>query len=72
MREELEKMKQLALNELSIMFNSDGQVLSKKQMEPFVRRTVLNKLNFAIWYSQEKRIECLDLIELKHLLMSQK
>jgi len=70
--EKLEKMKESALLELSVMFNSDGKVLSKKEMQPLVRRTVLNKLNFAIWYSQEKRIECLDLIELKDLLMSQK
>jgi hypothetical protein len=70
--EKLEKMKETALLELSVMFNSDGKVLSKKEMQPFVRRIVLNKLNFAIGNSQEKRIECLDLIELKDLLMSQK
>ena len=70
--EKLQKMKEIALSELSVVFNSEGKVLSKKELEPFVRRIVLNKLNFAIGYSQEKRIECLDLIELKNLLMSQK
>ena len=70
--ESLEEMKQVALNELSVMFNSDGKVLSKKEMQPFVRRVVLNKINFNIWYCQKKNIECNDLIELKELLMSQK
>ena len=70
--EKLQKMKDVALSELSVVFNSEGKVLSKKELEPFVRWIVLNKLNFAIGYSQEKRIECLDLIELKDLLMSKK
>lgn len=70
--DEIKKMEDVAYNELSVLFNSDGNVLTKKEMKPFIRRTVLNKLLFAIGWAQENNVPCVDLIELKEILMSQK
>ena len=70
--EKLIKMEEVAYNELSILFNSDGSVLTRKEMKPFVRRTVLNKLLFSIRWAEQNNVPCLDLIELKEILMSQK
>ncbi len=70
--EKLIKMEEVAYNELSILFNSDGNVLTRKEMKPFVRRTVLNKLLFSIGWAEQNNVPCLDLIELKEILMSQK
>lgn len=52
-----------------IRFNSEGKVLSKKEMQPIAEGIVMDKLLFAIWYMQDKNISCPELIEMKGLLM---
>ena len=67
-QEKLNKMLECAYNELSVVFNSDGNVLSKKELKPFAQRIVLNKINFAIQVCQDKEIEYNDLTEIKNLI----
>jgi len=67
-KEKLNKMLECAYNELSVVFNSDGNVLTKKELKPFAIRIVLNKINFAIQVCQDKKIEYNNLSEIKNLI----
>ena len=67
-QEKLNQMLECAYNELSVVFNSEGNVLSKKELKPFANRIVLNKLNFAIQVCQDKEVDYNDLLEIKNLL----
>jgi hypothetical protein len=62
---EKEKLKEVALNQLGIIYDSEGYPLNKRQMQFFVNKFIRNKIDFTIDYLKSKNIECVDLIELK-------
>lgn len=62
---EKEKLKEVALNQLGIMYDSEGHPLNKKKMQFFVNKLIRNKIDFTIAYLKSKDIDCIDLIELK-------
>jgi hypothetical protein len=62
---EKEKIKEVALNQLCIIYGSEGYPLNKKQMQFFVNKLIRNKIDFTIEYLKSKNIEHSDLLELK-------
>lgn len=62
---EKEKLKEVALNQLGIIYDSEGYPLNKRQMQFFINKFIRNKIDFTIDYLKSKNIECVDLIELK-------
>jgi hypothetical protein len=62
---EKEKIKEVALNQLGIIYDSEGYPLNKKKLHFFVNKLIRNKIDFTIEYLKSKNIEHSDLLELK-------
>lgn len=67
--EKLTGMKDHAYRSLGVMYDSNGKVLTKKQMAVFVHKTVRDKLDFAIEFCKEKNTSYIELQELRDLLI---
>lgn len=74
MREELEKLKDHCYRTIQISYNSDGVIMTKKELKPRIRTLVLNKLDYALEllkYNSESE-NYIKTLELKELLMNEK
>ncbi len=74
MCDELEKLKDHCYRSIQISYNSDGVIMTKKELKPRIRTLVLNKLDYALEllkYNTESK-NYIKTLELKELLMNEK
>jgi len=67
----LSKLETSIYNSIQVSFNSEGRIMTKKELKPRVRSLCLLSLNFAIGEAQKNNLSTLEYIEAKDILMSQ-
>ena len=74
MRDELEKLKDHCYRSIQISYNSNGIIMTKKELTPRIRMLVLNKIDYALdllkFNTDSKNY--IKTLELKELLMNEK
>ncbi len=73
MKEELEKLKDHCYRTIQISYNSDGRIMTKKELKPRIRTLVLNKIDYALEllkYNTESK-NYINTLKLKELLMNE-
>ena len=68
----LQEMQDQVYLSIQVTYNSEGKILTKNELKYHIRNIVTQKLNFAIWEFTKIDVPCLELIDIKNLLMSQK
>ena len=44
----LQKMKDHTYNMIKISFNSEGRIMTRKELNPMIHQIIMNKLNYAL------------------------
>jgi len=70
LQQELQFLRDVSHNQLGIIFNSEGKVLTRKEMKYHIDRDVINKINFAINELQKQNLPTEKLNLIKNLLIN--
>ena len=70
-KEILELLEESVYRNLSVNFNSDGKVMTRKELKPKVKLIKNLILNFSIGVLAEKNVSYVELQEAKDILTSQ-
>ena len=70
--EMLDKLDESVFINLSVNFNSDGIIMTRKQLKPKITMIKNLMLNFTIQVLAEKNVSYVELQEARDILMSQK